>query len=87
MYHVKVYITYKPSILDPQGEAVKTALHRLDYQNVETVTVGKYFEIDIKDDGRSIEDEVEKMCDELLANVNMETYRYEIESVTQTAED
>lgn len=78
MYHVKVYITYKESILDPQGEAIKTALHRLDYQNVSQVTVGKYFELTMTAGDQPIEDEVEHMCDELLANVNMESYRYEI---------
>lgn len=82
MYHVKVYVTYKESILDPQGEAVKTALHRLDYQTVDKVTVGKYFELNIADRGQNIDEEVDQMCDQLLANVNMESYRYEIESTT-----
>lgn len=80
MYHVKVYVTYKESILDPQGEAVKTALHRLDYQNVDKVTVGKYFELEIADHGQNVNEEVDQMCDQLLANVNMESYRYEIEA-------
>ena len=82
MYSVKVYVTYKASILDPQGEAVKTALHRLDFTNVESVTQGKYFELMIKKTGKNIDEQVEKMCTELLTNTNMESYTYEIEELT-----
>ncbi len=40
MYLVKVYVTYKESVLDPQGEAVKGAVHRLGYQNVSEIRIG-----------------------------------------------
>ncbi|KRN94470.1 phosphoribosylformylglycinamidine synthase subunit PurS [Pediococcus stilesii] len=86
MYNVKVYVTYKKSILDPQGEAIKTALHRMEHQDVMQVTVGKYFEMQIKDNGQNIDEQVNKMCDELLANVNMETYRYEITEAAKVEE-
>ena len=43
MYFVKVYVTYKESILDPQGEAVKEAVHRLGFTEVAEIRVGKYF--------------------------------------------
>ena len=76
MYLVKVYVTYKESVLDPQGEAVKGAVHRLGYQNVSEIRIGKYFEIKVTDSNK--ESEIEEVCDKLLANVNMETYRYEI---------
>jgi len=78
MYLIKIYVTYKQSILDPKGEAVNDALHRLGYTNVEQVELGKYFEIKLRVDDRPVETEVDEMCDQLLANVNMETYRYEI---------
>jgi len=78
MYLIKIYVTYKQSILDPKGEAVNDALHRLGYTNVEQVELGKYFEIKLRADDRPVETEVDEMCDQLLANVNMETYRYEI---------
>jgi len=82
MYNVKVYVTYKASILDPQGEAVKTALHRLEFTNVQAVTQGKYFELTITKTTQGIEAQVEKMCTELLTNTNMESYRYEIAELT-----
>lgn len=79
MYDVKVYVTYKDSVLDPQGEAVKGAVHRLGYSEIEEIRIGKYFEIKVKKTTRPIELVIEEICDKLLANVNMETYRYEIE--------
>nr|WP_086347285.1 phosphoribosylformylglycinamidine synthase subunit PurS [Enterococcus sp. 9E7_DIV0242] len=70
--------TYKDSVLDPQGEAVKGAIHRLGFEAIEEVRIGKYFEIKVAKSDQPIEASIEKICDSLLANVNMETYRYEI---------
>lgn len=85
MYHVKVYVTYKESILDPQGEAVRGAVHRMGFDEIDSIRMGKYFEITVQErDERSVEDVIETICDKLLANVVMETYRYEIEKVKET---
>lgn len=81
MYFVKVYVTYKDSVLDPQGEAVKNAVHRLGYETVEDIRIGKYFEIQVSAEASAVEETIEGICDKLLANVNMETYRYEIEQL------
>ncbi|MGM0239715.1 MULTISPECIES: phosphoribosylformylglycinamidine synthase subunit PurS [Enterococcus] len=83
MYFVKVYVTYKDSVLDPQGEAVKGAVHRLGYDTIEDVRIGKYFEIKVAKSDRPIEEMIEEICDKLLANVNMETYRYEISTMEE----
>ncbi|MBV7390300.1 phosphoribosylaminoimidazolesuccinocarboxamide synthase [Enterococcus sp. ALS3] len=83
MYFVKVYVTYKDSVLDPQGEAVKGAVHRLGYDTIEDVRIGKYFEIKVAKSNRPIEEMIEEICDKLLANVNMETYRYEISTMEE----
>ncbi|MFD2305877.1 phosphoribosylformylglycinamidine synthase subunit PurS [Enterococcus termitis] len=77
-YLVKVYVTYKDSVLDPQGEAVKGAVHRLGFDEIEEIRIGKYFEIKVAQSERPVETVIEEICDKLLANVNMETYRYEI---------
>ncbi|GGC83104.1 phosphoribosylformylglycinamidine synthase subunit PurS [Enterococcus wangshanyuanii] len=77
-YLVKVYVTYKDSVLDPQGEAVKGAVHRLGFNEIEEIRIGKYFEIKVAQSDRAVETVIEEICDKLLANVNMETYRYEI---------
>ncbi|MEI5992768.1 phosphoribosylformylglycinamidine synthase subunit PurS [Candidatus Enterococcus mansonii] len=78
MYSVKVYVTYKDSVLDPQGEAVKGAVHRLGFNEIQEIRIGKYFEIKVAKSSRPIGTIVEEICDKLLANVNMETYHYEI---------
>lgn len=85
MYNVKVYVTYKESILDPQGEAVRGAVHRMGFDEIEDIRIGKYFEIKVSDTAdRSVEEVIETICDKFLANVVMESYRYEIERVKET---
>lgn len=85
MYNVKVYVTYKESILDPQGEAVRGAVHRMGFDEIDDIRIGKYFEIKVsKQEERSVEEVIETVCDKLLANVVMESYRYEIEEVKET---
>lgn len=83
MVFVKVYVTYKESVLDPQGEAVKGALHRMGYSEIEEVRIGKYFEMQVNPRTRPVEEVIEEACDKLLANVNMETYRFEIMDVEE----
>ncbi|MBO0460404.1 phosphoribosylformylglycinamidine synthase subunit PurS [Enterococcus sp. DIV1298c] len=83
MYFVKVYVTYKDSVLDPQGEAVKNAVHRLGYDAIEEIRIGKYFEIQVSASEEEVEATIEAICDRLLANVNMETYRYEISKMEE----
>lgn len=83
MVFVKVYVTYKESVLDPQGEAVKGALHRMGYNEIEEVRIGKYFEMQVNLGDRPLEEVIEEACDKLLANVNMETYRFEIMGVEE----
>ena len=84
MYKVKVYITLRESVLDPQGSAVKQALHSMEFKAVEDVRVGKYMELTLPSSVKNVEATVEEMCHRLLANPVIEDYRYEIEeSVTQ----
>jgi len=82
MFLAQVHVTYKPSILDPQAVAIKNAMHRLDFDQVTAVRQGKYFEITV-DAATSDEAEtqVEAICDQLLANPNMETYRYDVKEL------
>lgn len=80
MYKVKVYVTLKTGVLDPQGKAVKGALHSMDYKEVQDVTIGKYMEL-MMEKTENMEEKVEEMCHRLLANPVIEDYRYEIEEV------
>ncbi|PKR83972.1 phosphoribosylformylglycinamidine synthase subunit PurS [Heyndrickxia camelliae] len=79
MYKVKVYVTLRESVLDPQGTAVKQSLHTMNYQEVQDVRIGKYMELNVEKTDRNIEEVVNELCTRLLANPVIEDYRYEIE--------
>ena len=74
-----IYIKYKEGILDPQGTTVSHALESMDIKNIESLTIGKFIEMNFDDiskkEAASIADE---SCRKLLANPNIETYKYEI---------
>ncbi|MEJ8305093.1 phosphoribosylformylglycinamidine synthase subunit PurS [Saccharibacillus sacchari] len=76
----KVYVTIKQSVLDPQGVAVQGALHSLGFNEVESLRVGKYMELELGDVSQEAAgDRVKEMCEKLLANTVVEDYRYELE--------
>ncbi|WP_125588679.1 phosphoribosylformylglycinamidine synthase subunit PurS [Companilactobacillus jidongensis] len=78
MILVKIYVTLKDSVVDVQGEAIKDATHTMGYPNVSEVRMGKYFELKFDDNAEHLEQDVDEICDGLLANPNIESYRYEI---------
>lgn len=69
---IRVDVMLKQGVLDPQGEAVKTALGALGFSGVQGVRQGKVIELDLAE-GTS-EDEVKQMCEKLLANTVIESY-------------
>ena len=79
MAKVKIYVTLKDGVLDPQGKTVQFALDKMGYKNIESVRVGKYIEIDTKNDGKDLKKEIDEICDKLLANPNIEKYSFTIE--------
>jgi phosphoribosylformylglycinamidine synthase PurS subunit len=72
---IKVYVTLKPGVLDPQGQAVAKTLKRTGYPEVEDVRIGKYIELDVADGTELLR--VEEMCKKLLANTVIEDFRVE----------
>ena len=72
---VRVLIRPKAGILDPQGEAVRRALPALGFSGVEAVHVGRLIELEV-----ASADEVEGMCQRLLANPTVEEYEWEVVS-------
>lgn len=81
MYEVEVFVTYKESILDPQGEAVKKSIHQLEYEEVTDVRIGKYFELSIAKSSRPVAEVVEELCQKLFANEVLEAYRFNVKEV------
>lgn len=82
MFKANIYVTLKPGVLDPQGEAVKNSLHVLNYPYVDEVRIGKYIEVWLNSaDREKAQRELEDMSDKLLANPVIEDYRVEIVEV------
>ena len=74
-----VTIMLKNGVLDPQGEAVRRALGSLGFEGVEGVRQGKVIELDLASLDRAAADtQVRAMCEKLLANTVIESYRIEI---------
>ena len=77
----RITITLKQGVLDPQGKAIAGALHALGFGAVGTVRQGKYIEVEVaENDPERAKAEVERMCEQLLANTIIETYAYELEA-------
>jgi len=75
----KVTITLKPGLLDAQGKTIKQALDALGFKGVREVRMGKYLEIELNGaKPASAKREVERMCQKLLANPVVETYRVDV---------
>ncbi|GGA47250.1 MULTISPECIES: phosphoribosylformylglycinamidine synthase subunit PurS [Psychrobacillus] len=81
MKKVKVYVTLRESVLDPQGSAVMGALHSMNYKEVSDVRIGKFLELQIEESDRDLDTTVKEMCEKLLTNTVIEDYRYEVEEV------
>jgi len=74
-----VHVFLKPGVLDVQGKAVESALHGLGWADVKDVRVGRVITFDLSaTDRAAAEAEVKAMCDKLLANTVIESYRVEI---------
>ena len=82
----RVYVSLKPTVNDPEGLTIADGLRSLDFGEVEVVRAGKYIEVRLT--ASSAEDarrRVDAMCDKLLANPIIETYRFEVEETIPTA--
>ena len=72
---VRIHVSLKPGVLDPQGRAVHHALEGLGFAGIHDVRVGRLIEL-VVDDGTSDAD-LDAMCRQLLANMVIENYRIE----------
>ena len=77
---VKIFISFKDGVLDPQGKAVERSLHTLGYPEVQEVRMGKYLELNLDVPSRKeAEVRLREMCEKLLANPVIEDYHFEIQ--------
>lgn len=86
-YQAKIYVTLRPSVLDPAGTAVQSGLQQLGYENVDRLRIGKYIELTLQAADQAIaSQQVDRICDQLLANPVIETYHFDLQpSPTATA--
>ncbi len=85
-YLAKIFVTLRPSVLDPAGVAVQSSLKQLGYDNVDRVRIGKYIEVTITEpDEAKARQNLDRICDQMLANPVIENYRFDlIEVESQT---
>lgn len=78
-YHARIYVTLRPSVLDPAGTAVQSGLEHLGYDNFTQVRIGKYIELTLKAMDETIaRQQLNEICDQLLANPVIENYRFDL---------
>lgn len=76
-----VYVTLKPSVLDPQGQTIQNALRKIGFSDVAGVRQGKYFAVSLADglSPESARTQVERIAREVLTNPVIEEFSYHIE--------
>lgn len=81
-YQAKIFVTLRPSVLDPAGVAVQSGLKQMEYNNVDNVRIGKYIELMITSDSeKSARQDLDKICNQMLANPVIENYRFDLTEV------
>tara|TARA_Y100000589_G_scaffold88922_1_gene83347 strand:- start:4201 stop:4455 length:255 start_codon:yes stop_codon:yes gene_type:complete len=78
-FQVKVSIRLRPSVLDPAGEAIKSAASKLGVNNINSLRIGKLIEINLLANGENeVKEKIELLCDRLFANKVIEDYEYHL---------
>lgn len=79
-YSAQIYVTLRPSVLDPAGTAVQSGLKHMGYENVSQVRIGKYIEVTVQAESQEqAEIQLNQICDQLLANPVIENYRFDVQ--------
>ncbi|HBE19991.1 MAG TPA: phosphoribosylformylglycinamidine synthase subunit PurS [Cyanobacteria bacterium UBA11149] len=83
-YQAHIYVTLRPSVLDPAGVAAESGLKQLGYEGVEGVRIGKYIELGLTAiDEAEAKEQLDRICDQLLANPVIENYRFDLVRVSE----
>ena len=78
-FEVKVFIRLRPSVLDPAGEAIKSASSKLGVQGITSLRIGKMIEVKIEgNQEEEVKEKIDLLCDRLFANTVIEDYEYSI---------
>jgi len=80
MYKATIIIKRRKQILDPQGKAVEQGSKLLNLNNISNVRIGKFIELNVESATEAeAKAEVDKLCNKLLANLNIENYEFSLE--------
>ncbi len=76
---VRVFVSLKPTVLDPQGQTIRSALNGLGHHSIAAVRQGKFFDIELAPGARreDVAAEMEQIAHDVLANPVIEEYRVE----------
>ena len=81
-FEVKVFIRLRPSVLDPAGEAIKSASSKLGVQGITSLRIGKMIEVKIEGNKEEdVKEKIDLLCDRLFANTVIEDYEYSIKKL------
>jgi len=81
-FSVKVFIRLRPSVLDPAGEATKSASNKLGVEGIKSLRIGKMIEVKIESETENdVREKIDLLCDRLFANTVIEDYEYSIETI------
>ncbi|MGB9975849.1 phosphoribosylformylglycinamidine synthase subunit PurS [Thermovenabulum sp.] len=79
MYYAEIRVMYKKGVLDPQGQAVKGALHHLGFSKVYDVSIGRLIFLKLEAESKEeAQKTVREMCESLLANPVIEDFTFTI---------
>ena len=78
-FDVKVFIRLRPSVLDPAGEAIKSAAGKLGVSCIDSLRIGKLIEVSLKaNEEKEVKEKIELLCDRLFANKVIEDYEFSL---------
>ena len=81
-FEVKIFIRLRPSVLDPAGEAIKSASLKLGVQEITSLRIGKMIEVKIEgNQEEDVKEKIDLLCDRLFANTVIEDYEYSIKKL------
>ncbi len=79
-FTVKIFVRLRPSVLDPAGEATKSASNKLGVHGIKSLRIGKMIELKIEGDSETdVREKIDLLCDRLFANIVIEDYEYTLE--------
>ncbi len=81
-FEVKVFVRLRPSVLDPAGEAIKSASSKLGVEGITSLRIGKMIEVKIEgNQEEDVKEKIELLCDRLFANTVIEDYEYTLKKL------